>query len=208
MEIHYQRIKNPSATPAVVELIAGFYGPGFFSEQEALPFVQNKNGHFIYGAFDSEDKLLGVCLGKTLGDDRLGYYTRLVGDLLTNDFIFDLLDSRSGAISVLVISPEIGDADPELAREIIFELAERVLNKLSQLCSLVFADLWSGKNDDEYDDRRSALARLGFKKFRVIKNFWTGYTERMPEAICPICGNPCHCSAEIFYKRISASPLD
>jgi hypothetical protein len=202
MKIRYERLKDTDLAGEVVRLIASFYGPGFFLLEEAMPFLQNRNGHFLYGALDEDDRLIGVCLGKTLGDDRLGYYARLVGDLLTNDLIFELLDSRSSAITALIVSPELFRDNPVLAKEIAQKLAKLVLSKLSQISSLVFADLWYGKDDAGYDIRRSILMNLGFKEFRVIEDFWTAYTERMPEAICPICGNPCHCSTVIFYKHI------
>ncbi len=57
------------------------------------------------------------------------------------------------------------------------------------------------KNPKGQTNVEHPLLKLGFKKEREIENFW--YKDSVEKEFdCPICGNPCLCTAEIYQLHL------
>lgn len=201
--IEYKRISvREEAAVQIINKIKNFSGDQFYVMDDALSYLRGIAGHYAFGAYKN-DELVAVIFGRLLDHTELSYYRRFVSDFLLDDLLEDFFNKKGGAINVFVVDPEyIENVEENDFREIIAELAKMLMDTLSQTAEVVFVDLTVNDDNILYKTWLDVLVESNFKEFGIIDDFWKDYSENREEAICPKCGDICHCQAHILYKRV------
>ena len=197
MKVTYQRLKDLTKVEQTIADLEHLGGDGFYVLRDAEPYLRNRVGHYAYGAY-ADGVLIAACFGRLLDEDVIGYYRRLVGDLILDDLLSEFFDKKSSVINVFMVDSEL-EKSRDL-KKVVHELTGRVMEKLEQFSDLTFVDL-PQDGTKLYRTRLADLHESGFENLKKIDNFWENYTEQRPEANCWKCGEICHCSALMLLKR-------
>lgn len=169
-----------------VELIGSQLGEGYFTTNDFAQLKENPNA-LCFEAVDANNTVLGVITSMVL--------------------------PYSDAIELLKISPENLPDYAKTATEIgIFKtiaisknaqgqgigssLTKYLLEQLKQRVNTVACVAWKY---GETENIKGVMNTFEFKCYQEIPDYWVEDTD----FICPACGTPpCHCQANIYFKRI------
>ncbi len=176
-----------------VEIYEQGLGQEYISKEDLIKFTENKN-YILIGAMVDKD-LAGVMVAYPMSIKESEKYDR---ELYENKVPQILQNRKVGFIKSVAVEKEFRRRG--IGTQLIVEAMQRLKNKE---CDLFFAVSWvSGLPDSS----PSVFEALKFTNAVEISDYWTEDSIK-EKYICPVDGNPCHCSA-IFYLRKESAYLE
>lgn len=165
-------------------------GEGLYEVETLLAAAADETAGVFYARCDG--RLAAAAVARILVPEDIAYYLpfgSLVGDLFDRHLV--------GSLEALAVRPE------NRRRGLGAEMVRRRVGWLTERgCDRVVAVSWLSGRASASD---TMFRRLGFSAATVVTNFYLEESRRDGWS-CPVCGNPCRCSAQLFWIVTSDIP--
>lgn len=163
-------------------------GQNYIPREELLRYASNPTQFILIGATVNQI-LLGVMLAYPLDKETISKYER---DFEAYNLQAPFSDFKIGLIKSVAVRPEYRHRG--IGTELTVESMVRLKN---MSCDFFLAVSWVSNRPDS---SQGMFEKLGFENILSIPDYWT--QESIKEGyLCPNCGNPCHCTANFYFRK-------
>lgn len=164
-------------------------GQKYIPFDSLLEYSKYPDKYILIGSF-LDQTLLGVMLALPLDNDLSEEFNNA---FVKNNISIFLPKSITGVIKSVAVHPDFRH------HGIGTTLTIEAMKRLEGMSTRIFTALsWdSGKPDSS----PKMFEKLGYKNILRVRDYW--YHDSLEKKYeCPICGNPCHCNAIFYVKRV------
>ncbi len=177
--------RGDALVDAAYALLQTAFGEGFVEESEFASYLDGHSGGVVVGVL-SDDRLSAVGLGRVLTDDEVAEYEALVAQA---GAAASFSSHCVGLVKSVAVDPDHRRSGHGIT--IGRQLRAHLLNSG---CTALLSFNWQS---GEYTTTRW-LQAIGLHPLVSIRGFWREDSLRRGY-LCPSCGNPCDCTACIYW---------
>jgi ribosomal protein S18 acetylase RimI-like enzyme len=161
-----------------------------YLDNESLSKAHSDPNNYLALAIDENGVLVGFCLGYIVDSSRIQQEFKIsskdIPDVIKNA-------SKLAVLKTIAVSEKYKGIG--IGGNLIKDCTNYFKSKdLCAICSIG----WKSKNGTNVE---RILLRAGFEKLIEIPEFWNIESIEKKYS-CPVCGNPCNCSAVIFFATL------